>query len=370
MDLSKESQNCPGAVRSTLTDPSEAVDTMVPNGPSDIEDAQLLELAIRTPLPWMTYYEEELLHRLKCVTASSLTCFVGKPIEIIGVYNEEDWEITQYGWIYDDDGQPCLADPYDTHEEYIGWPEAPSPPNIPRIFHKFSDLPTEIRQVIWGHCLPDPRTLILCATNQKGAFYEEEDTQIIWFEELVMTTSAFSRDSWTMVQVCRESWGVFMKGYQYLRLLGPNISGLWGEDTLEYSDLRDVPQILFRNSLIDVKRDTILIQANEMLALNRSPCWLDFSSVRNLTLLSSTSNSNNPLPTPTLFSTPESVWHFIQDFPKLEAFCVVLGPRGISSDDAQLPSSFIEIGDNFTSLKLGHPHHAWTIDSRENGIKC
>ena len=183
--------------------------------------------------------------------------------------------------------------------------------------------------------------------------YDGDTTQNVWFEPTTPDDGAFGQNALTMLLACPESHKVFMDHYQCLRLLGPNISSLWGEDPLEFSDLRTVPQISFRTTPFDRRRDTLVLDPEEMEALNYSGCWLDFTAIRHLILFDST-RSNLWTPVRTLFSTPELVLNFAKDFPRLKTLSVVIdseitdkyyyryGPDGIHT--------FFEAGANLATL--------------------
>ncbi|KAL2066911.1 hypothetical protein VTL71DRAFT_1335 [Oculimacula yallundae] len=65
---------------------------------------------------------------------------------------------------------------------------------------------------------------------------------------------------------------------------GSNISGLWGEDTPELLDLGDSPTICLIQSMIDRKRDQLIMKAEDVAAIASRNAWINFSGVRHFAL--------------------------------------------------------------------------------------
>jgi len=138
-----------------------------------------------------------------------------------------------------------------------------------------------------------------------------------------------------------------------LSTLGPQYLRPVGEDTLEFSDLRRVPHISFRSIPFDCKRDTVLLDSDNVEALNDSGCWLDSTSIRHLMVFKSIQRHYLGQ-SPGLFPTPELMANFFKEFPNLETLFVVIGSERISRDHSRYKSEgvdrFFVVAEKFATI--------------------
>lgn len=135
-------------------------------------------------------------------------------------------------------------------------------PSKPRtIFHKFPDLPPELRRKIWKLALPDPRVVVF--------EFHDNAAQKECYIKLSHPQHHIDLDQEI---TCKERQEVFLSNYRQIY-----ICNLW--------TIHDTQKpFAYTNQRIDGKRDTLVIGFADIQMLESMGIWLDLSVIRNLGL--------------------------------------------------------------------------------------
>ncbi|KAF8852857.1 hypothetical protein BDZ45DRAFT_807107 [Acephala macrosclerotiorum] len=180
-----------------------------------------------TMMYWYTLTEEQgeeqdesrrariLRNTSRDVSPKSLVRYSRSRISRSLVYHKEEWDFTPRARWYTDSGK-CLFAPNDSLMVRLPLHHRQDQDRATPTFHRFRDLPVELRRKIWAYALPDPRSLLLSipdsyslnnsnSGNDSGLqiFNDCNDEDGNQLQELVLTLKL----------TCRESCEVFDEHY-------------------------------------------------------------------------------------------------------------------------------------------------------------